>query len=147
MVPFDLQGCSVFVMGATIRKYKAAATLMFIQGGLMELGVCLALIPLVAFGVDQDRASTHFSFIVPYLQDNLYMMMLMSGVFGVIRLIGAIGLFRNRMWGLALTTINCAVTMALMVLMLPAGLVDGLLSGAALVLILTQYFGERRIIA
>lgn len=55
---------------------------------------------------------------MPYLQDNLYMMMLMSGVIGVVRLIGAIGLLRNRMWGLALSTIKCSVTMALIIFML-----------------------------
>lgn len=133
-------------LGATIKRYKAAAILLIIQGGLMELGVCLALIPLVALGIEQDSAATHFSFIVPYLQENLYLMMLMSGVFGVIRLIGAIGLLKNRMWGLALTVINCSVTMALMIFMLPAGLVDGVLSCTALVLVLTGYFGKQEII-
>ncbi|MDR6505786.1 DUF2127 domain-containing protein [Arthrobacter oryzae] len=132
-------------LGATIKRYKAAAILLIIQGGLMELGVCLALIPLLALGIEQDRAATHFSFIVPYLQENLYLMMLMSGVFGVIRLIGAIGLLKNRMWGFALTIINCSVTMALMIFMLPAGLVDGVLSCTALVLVLTGYFGKQEI--
>ena len=111
----------------------------------MELGVCLALIPFLALGIEQARAATHFSFIVPYLQENLYLMMLMSGVFGVIRLIGASGLLKNRMWGLALTIINCSVTMALMIFMLPAGLVDGVLSCTALVLVLTGYFGKQEI--
>lgn len=49
------------------------------------------------------------------------------------------------MWGLALTVVNCSVTMALMIFMLPAGLVDGLLSCTALVLALTAYFGKREI--
>lgn len=133
-------------LGARIKRYRAAAILLIIQGGLMELGVCLALIPLLALGIEQDRAATHFSFIVPYLQENLYLMMLMGGLFGVIRLVGAIGLWKNRMWGLALTIINCSVTMALMIFMLPAGLADGVLSCTALVLILTGYFGRQEII-
>lgn len=49
--------------------------------------------------------------IVPYLQENLYLVMAISGVFGVTRVIDAIGLLKNRMWGLALTVINCSVTM------------------------------------
>ncbi|MCU1445281.1 MAG: hypothetical protein JWP54_939, partial [Cryobacterium sp.] len=42
-------------------------------------------------------------------------------------IIGAIGVLRNRLWGLALSVINCVVAMVLMVFMLPAGIVDGLL--------------------
>lgn len=69
--------------------------------------------------------------------------MVMSGIFGTVRLIGAIGLLKNRLWGLALSVINCVVTMALMVFMLPAGIADGLLACTALVLMLIAYFGKR----
>lgn len=58
-------------------------------------------------------------------------------------IIGAIGVLRNRLWGLALSVINCVVAMVLMVFMLPAGIVDGLLACSALVLLLTAYFGTR----
>jgi len=125
-----------------MRNFRVAAVLMIIHGGLMELGAFLALIPLLVLGTEPETVSEYFSFIVPYLQDNLYLMMAMSGVFGVVRIIGAIGLLKNRMWGLALSLINCVVTMALMIFMLPAGLVDGVLAGGALVLILTGYFGR-----
>ena len=50
------------------------------------------------------------------------------------------------MWGLALSVINCVITLALMMFLLPAGIMDGLLAGSALVLILMQYFGDKRII-
>jgi len=125
-----------------MRNFRVAAVLMIIHGGLMELGAFLALIPLLVLSTKPDTVSEYFSFIVPYLQDNLYLMMAMSGVFGVVRIIGAIGLLKNRMWGLALSVINCVVTMALMIFMLPAGLVDGVLAGGALVLILMGYFGK-----
>lgn len=128
------------------KRYKAAAILLIAQGGLMEFGVFIAVIPLLIFGVHESQISAHVSFIVPYLQDNLYLMMVMSGIFGAVRLIGAIGLLRNRMWGLALSTINCVVTMALMIFMLPAGILDGLLSCTALLLLLTAYFGDSTII-
>jgi uncharacterized membrane protein (DUF2068 family) len=118
---------------------------MIIHGGLMELGAFIALVPLLALGTDPQTVGTYFSFIVPYLQDNLYLMMAMSGVFGVVRIIGAIGLLKNRMWGLALSIVNCVVTMALMIFMLPAGLVDGVLACGALVLMLTGYFGKTAI--
>ena len=67
-------------------------------------------------------------------------------LYGIVRVIGAIGLWKNRMWGLALSIINCVITMALMMFMLPAGIMDGILACSALILILTQYFGDKKII-
>ena len=119
---------------------------MIIHGGLMELSVGLALIPLLILGIDASASSHYFSFVVPYFQDNLYLMMAMSGIFGITRIIGAIGLLKNRLWGLALSVINCIVTMILMVFMLPAGIVDGLFATTALILMLTAYFGQRKIV-
>jgi uncharacterized membrane protein (DUF2068 family) len=127
-------------------KYRVAAALMLVHGGVMELGVFVAVIPLLVLGVDASTVGEHFSFIVPYLQENLYLMMVMSGVFGAVRIIGAVGLWRNRMWGLVLSVINCVVTMALMIFLLPAGILDGVLACSALVLMLTQYFGKMRIV-
>lgn len=118
---------------------------MIVQGALMELAPALALGPLLLAGVDVDTLGRSFSFALPYLQDNLAQMMVMAGIFGAVRVIGAIGLWRGRMWGLALSVINCAVTMVLMIFMLPAGIADGLLSCTALVLMLTAYFGDRSI--
>ena len=50
------------------------------------------------------------------------------------------------MWGLALSLINCVITMALMMFMLPAGIIDGILATSALILILTQYFENKKIV-
>ncbi len=129
-----------------MRKYKIAAVLMIVHGGFMEFGGCLALIPLMAFQGDGMDYMQYFSFIVPYLQENLYLMMAMGGIYGIVRVIGAIGLLKNRMWGLVLSIINCVVTMALMIFMLPAGIMDGILACTSLILILTQYFGKKKII-
>lgn len=119
---------------------------MIFHGGVMELGGCFSLIPLLVFGNDTANMGQYFSFIVPYLQENLYLMSIMGGIFGTVRIIGAIGLIRNRMWGLALSVINCVLTMALMIFMLPAGIMDGILSCSVLILILMQYFGKKKII-
>ena len=67
-------------------------------------------------------------------------------IYGVIRIIGAIGLWKNRMWGLILSIINCILTMALMMFMLPAGIMDGVLACSALVLILIGYFDKKKIV-
>ena len=128
-----------------MKRYKAAAVLMIIHGGLMEIGGCLALIPVLLMGTDKLDMSRYFSFIVPFFQENLHMMMVMGGIYGIIRVIGAVGLWKNRKWGLSLSVINCVVTMILMMFMLPAGVMDGVLACSALILILTQYYGDKKI--
>ncbi len=70
-------------------------------------------------------------------------MSVMSLIFGILRIIGAVGLLKNRMWGLALSVINSVSTIILMMFLLPAGIMDGILAVTALVLILMQYFGDR----
>ena len=129
-----------------MKRYRFAAVLMIIHGGFMEVGGCLALFAALLLGTNSFDIGKYFSFIVPYLQDHLYLMMIMGGIFGIVRLIGAIGLLKNRMWGLALSIINCVVTMALMIFMLPAGIFDAILACSSLILILTQYFGKKKII-
>jgi hypothetical protein len=38
------------------------------------------------------------------------------------------------------------ITIALMMFLLPAGIMDGILAGSALILILMQYFGDKKIV-
>lgn len=127
-----------------MKRYKIASILMIIHGGFMELMGCLCLIPILIMGQNKIDMSSYFSFIVPYFQENLFLMMAIGAIYGVIRVIGAVALWKNRMWGLALSVINCIVTMALMMFMLPAGIMDGILSCSALILILTRYFGNKK---
>ena len=129
-----------------MKRYKIAAWLMIIYGGFMEIGGVLCALPALILGSGKFDIGQYFSFKLQYFQDNLYMILFMGAIFGVMRIIGAIGLLKNRMWGLALSVINCVVTMILMMFMLPFGIQDGLLACIALVLILTQYFGNRKII-
>lgn len=128
-----------------MKNYKIASILMIIHGGCMEIGGVLCLIPALIMGTDKFDISKYFSFKLPYFQDNLYLMMIMGAIYGIVRVIGAIGLLKNRMWGLALSIINCIITMVLMMFMLPAGIFDGILACTALVLILIQYFGNKKI--
>lgn len=107
--------------------------------GLVVVGVVILLMSGIPQGVITERADI---FALPYLQDNLYLMMAMSGVFAALRVIGAVALWRNRLWGLVLSLINCVVTLVLMIFLLPAGIADGLLSGTALVLILHGWLGR-----
>lgn len=129
-----------------MKKYKIAAILMFIHGALMEIGGCLCLIPIFVMGSYRFDVNQFFSFIVPYFNNNMNLMLVIGAIYGIIRVIGAVGLWKNKMWGLALSIINCVITLALMMFMLPAGIMDGVLAGSSLILILTQYFGDKKII-
>ncbi|NLZ26129.1 MAG: DUF2127 domain-containing protein [Chloroflexi bacterium] len=126
-----------------MKKYRTAAILMIIHGGLMEIGGFLFMISALIFGFSNSTVGQYIEFKLQYFQDNLYMMSVMSLIFGVLRIIGAIGLLKNRMWGLALSVINSVSTIILMMFLLPAGIMDGILAVTALVLILMQYFGDR----
>ncbi len=129
-----------------MNKYKIASVLMIIHGAFMEIGGCFCLIPIIILGADKFDINEYISFIVPYFQENMNLMLIMGMLYGIVRVIGAIGLWKNRMWGLVLSIINCVITMALMMFMLPAGIMDGILACSALILILTQYFGGKKII-
>ena len=129
-----------------MKKYKIASILMFIHGAFMEIGGCLCLIPIFVIGSDKFDINQYMSFIVPYFKDNMNLMLVMGAIYGVVRVIGAIGLWKNKMWGLALSIINCVLTMALMMFMLPAGIMDGILASSSLILILIGYFGDKKIV-
>jgi uncharacterized membrane protein (DUF2068 family) len=124
-------------------QLRWAGVLLLVQGVVMEATVAVGLLVLSVLQIPQavvtDRAGV---FSLSYLNDNLYLMMAASGIFAALRIIGAIGLLRNRLWGLVLSLVNCTITIALMIFLLPAGLVDGVLSGAALVLMLIGWLGR-----
>ena len=126
-----------------MKKYKIASVLMMIHGAFMEIGGCFCLIPIFILGADKFNINEYISFIVPYFQENMDLMLIMGMLYGIVRVIGAVGLWKNRMWGLVLSILNCIITM---ILMLPAGIMDGVLACSSLILILTQYFGDKKII-
>ena len=47
--------------------------------------------------------------------------------------------------GFMLSVINCIITMILMLFLLPAGIMDGVFASSALILMLTQYYGNKEI--
>lgn len=126
-----------------MKNYKIASSLMIVHGGLMEIGGCLFALPMLL--TNNSGLNQYFTFIVPYFQDNLILMLVMGLLYGIIRIIGAVGLWKNRMWGLILSIINCIITLTLIAFMLPAGILDGVFAGIALALILMQYFGKQEI--
>jgi hypothetical protein len=125
------------------RELRAAAVLLLVQGVLMEGLVAVGLVVLLMLGIPQEAITDHVRvFALPYLQEQLHPMMAMSGIFAALRITAGIALWRDRLWGLALAGIMCGVTLVLMVFLLPAGILDGVLSGTALVLLLHARLGR-----
>ncbi|MGI6004446.1 MAG: DNA translocase FtsK [Christensenellales bacterium] len=118
-----------------MKKYKWAAILILVHAAIEILGGA------AAFFAAQESAFQ--AFIVPYFNENVRLMAAMGFIYASVRILGAVGLLKNRMWGFALCVIGCVVTMALMVFMLPAGIVDGVLACTALVLLLWGYYGAQ----
>ena len=118
------------------RRYKAAAIIIIIHG-LIEIGGFFSVLP-IWLGAEPSE-------FIPFAPPSPEVV-IAGLVWGVIRLIGGIGLFKNRMWGFALSIINCVIAITMMMHMLPFGIMDGILGSAALILILTQYFGKKKIV-
>lgn len=119
---------------------------MIIHGGFMEVGGAFCYMLAMFFGNNIFDIGKYFSFKLPYFQDNLNMMIIIGAIYGAVRTVGAIGLLKNKMWGFMLSVINCIITMALMMFLLPAGIMDGVFASSALILMLTQYYGNKEIV-
>lgn len=126
------------------KKFKIASILMMIHGAVMEAGTGIFMIPLV-LKLGENSAVSQSVFAIAFFRENILLMMAMGVIFGVVRVIGAVGVLKNRMWGFALSVINCVVTMMLMLFMIPSGIADGLFACTALILLLMGYFEKREI--
>ena len=126
------------------KKFKIAAIIMIIHGAMMEAGSGLMLMPFVFKG-SLDLNAIPPIFAIDFFRNNIIFMIPMSVVFGIARVIGTIGVLKNRKWGFILSVINCILTMNLMLFIIPVGIVDGILACSALVLLLTGYYGNETI--
>ena len=126
------------------KKFKIASILMIIHGAIMEAGTGIFMMPLVLKLGASGNIKQHI-FAIDFFRDNIVLMMAMGVIFGVTRVIGAIGVLKNRMWGFALAMINCIVTMIVMLFMIPSGIADGLFACTAMILLLMGYYDKREI--
>ena len=118
-----------------MKRYKIAAIIIIIHG-FVEIGGFFSVLPLWLGASQSD--------LIPFDPPPVDIM-LAGLIWGSIRMIGGIGLIKNKMWGLALSVINCVIAIAMMMTMLPFGIMDGIFAGTALILILTAYFGKKKI--
>ena len=120
-----------------MKRYKIA-TIIIITHAFIEVGGFFSMLPIWIMGTDPAE-------FLPF--DPPTVDVAIAGLFwGVFRAIGAVGLWRGKMWGLVLSGINCVIALILMMHLLPFGIVDGILGGSALILMLTGYFGKKKIL-
>ena len=119
-----------------MKRYKTAAIIIMLHS-LVEIGGFFSVLPLW-LGAAQSE-------LVPFDPPSPDIM-IAGLIWGTIRMIGGIGLIKNMMWGLVLSVINCIIAMAMMMTLLPFGIMDGVLAGTALILILTKYFDKKKIV-
>ena len=117
-----------------------------VSGILLVVYGAIELFPLLMTkkGKNMDMSKGPV-FIFKPLQENVKMAHIMGGIFGVMRIIAAVGIFLNLFWGFALGVSLSIITYAVMTLYLPFGIMDGVLSGAILVTLLISYFGDKNI--
>jgi len=119
-----------------MKRFKIAAIIIIIHG-IIEIVGFFSVLP-IWFGVEQAAW-------VPF--DPPSPEVLIGGViWGVFRLIGGFALYKNRLWGFWFSAILCVKALSAMFYILPFGLMDAVLGGAALVLMLTGHFGKKKII-
>jgi hypothetical protein len=85
-------------------------------------------------------------FIFEPLQNNMRMTMLIGVIFGFVRIVAAIGIAANFMWAWVLGITISIVTLMVITLYLPMGIVDGILSSITLLSLLITYWGNQPIL-
>ena len=120
-----------------MKRYRVAAIIIIIHG-FIELVGFFSVLPTWLFRAGQGE-------IIPFEPSSAEVVF--AGAFwGILRLIAGIALFKNKMWGLAFSMITCSIVLATMLTISPLGVMDGILASSALILMLTQYFGKKKII-
>jgi len=121
-----------------LKKIKIAAVLLMIHG-IIEVAGLVALFPIA-------NGTSYVTFKMTYLQDNLIFVSVLGVIFGISKIISAIAIWRNRMYGLILGSMNCFLVLLLCMFFLPVGIVDALLALPALILLISGYLGKRLIL-
>ncbi|MCL2842955.1 MAG: hypothetical protein FWE28_05735 [Oscillospiraceae bacterium] len=120
-----------------MKRYRVAVIIILIHA-LIEVSGFFSMLPIWFMGV---APAEFLPFDIPSVD------FVIAGLFwGIFRSIGAVALWHGKMWGFVLSGINCIISLVLMMHLLPFGIMDGILVGTALILMLTQYFGKKKII-
>jgi hypothetical protein len=76
------------------------------------------------------------------LADNVVLISIFGVLWGITRIIAAIGILRSRKWALALGIIISVITLIASISIIPSGVMDSLFAIPVLVLLLKAWFGN-----
>ena len=122
----------------TNRKLSARfAGILLIIHGLIELAG-LALInsmphALISFGGLTDKL----------LEQNAFVIAIFGALWGITRIIAAVGAWSLRKWALSLGISLSIITMVAAIMIIPAGVTDTFLALPTLILLLYAWFGNK----
>jgi len=120
------------------------AAMVLTLHGLMELAPLSFLFRSKSNSQDTGKGIPRFIF--EPLQNNMRLTMTLGVIFGFLRVIAAIGIVTNFMWAWVLGVFISGVTLTIMTFYLPMGIVDGVLSGLALISLLMAYWSNQPIL-
>lgn len=104
------------------------------------------LIEALSFVLVNSGVGSGQIFVFEQLQNNINATCALGVIFGIIRLVAALGVFLNRKWGLVLGLLISTITYIIITFYLPLGIVDGVLSGIVLISLLLTVYGRRPIV-
>ena len=128
-------------IGSRYQFINIAGALQLLWGGIEFLFMILSI--LWAAGL---VGSPYPDFIFPTAQEIMSVPLLTAlimGMMGYMRIMGGIGLFRDKLWGLALTLVVSFWTMMGIVQMAPPAIIDALVCSLIVTFALMGYFGNK----
>ncbi len=127
---------------------------LFIAGvALLVYGVCESIDSVVILLIVVKaipNLSVILRFDIPFIQHILENRMVVLAplfwTFAFLRLVSAVGLLKNRLWGFWIGIVNLVLSMILAVLFLPFGGIEFIVCGVILVFLIVGYCGKRPVV-
>jgi hypothetical protein len=121
---------------------KWAAILLILHGFTEIMG----LFALFAPAQYVSKLFVNFGGMSPsVLQENVVLISIFGLLWGITRIIAAIGIIKNRKWAMALGIIISSITLIASVSIIPFGIMDSLYAIPVLILLLIMWFGKTEI--
>ena len=109
-------------------SYRMASIVLIVFGFLELLGFFMALVPRELYPVA--------------IEPQTMFMSILSGIYGVSRIIAGVAIWKNRKWGLVLGLMLCMTTLVVAPAIDPFGIIDLVLTLIVLICLLSAYFGK-----
>ena len=126
-------------------RFIFIAAIILLVYGIIETLDCLSLVLVVAKVIENPYPTFVFQELEDMMNNHTLYMIPVFLVFTSMRLLAAVGLLLNRMWGFWMGIFVSGVTFCVMILFLPLGALDGVISVAVVTFLLIGYCGKQKI--